>query len=134
MVAFAFAACSKGPVSTLHVDGHPVMVEVVADEAGRSRGLMFRDSLPHDGGMWFAYPDEKVRNFWMKDTRIPLSIAFVDGHGKIVSIADMKPFDTTPTSSLVPAKYALEMNQGWFAENGVERGDAVTDLPVVEAR
>jgi uncharacterized membrane protein (UPF0127 family) len=69
----------------------------------------------------------------MKDTRIPLSIAFANRSGEIVRIADMKPFDESSTSSLAPATYALEMNQGWFEAHGVERGDRIQGIPAVEA-
>jgi uncharacterized membrane protein (UPF0127 family) len=90
---------------------------------------MHRDRLGANTGMLFVYPDSAVRNFWMKDTRIPLSIAFIARSGEIVRIDDMDPFDTNRVSSLAPVPYALEMNKGWFAENGVEAGDVVKGLP-----
>jgi uncharacterized membrane protein (UPF0127 family) len=134
-IALALAGCgSKLPVRTLDVDDHAVSAEIAADEETRMRGLMYRDAMGEDDGMLFVYPDERVRSFWMKDTRIPLSIAFADKHGTIVWIADMKPFDTRSTSSMVPATYALEMNQGWFARNGVERGDSIGNLPTDGAK
>ena len=77
----------------------------------------------------FVYPETKVRGFWMKDTRIPLSIAFADADGVIVRIADMKPFDETRTSSLYPAKYALEMEKGWFAKKGIAKGATIEGIP-----
>ena len=95
----------------------------------RARGLMHRDAMDPDHGMLFVYPDEAPRGFWMKDTRLPLSIAFADHTGKIVKISDMQPFSLERVPSLYPAMYALEMNQGWFAEHGVEKGDLITDLP-----
>ncbi len=133
-VVLWLAACGgKLPVQTLDVDGHAVRAEVASTEETRMRGLMYRDAMGADDGMLFVYEDEKVRSFWMKDTRIPLSIAFADKHGTIVWIADMKPLDTRGTSSMVPATYALEMNQGWFERNGVERGDVIGNLPTVTA-
>jgi uncharacterized protein len=90
---------------------------------------MHRDHLAADSGMLFVYPDSAVRNFWMKDTRIPLSIAFIARSGEIVRIDDMTPFDTDRVSSLSPVPYALEMNRGWFAEHGVEAHDQVKGLP-----
>lgn len=127
------SACThRLPTHTIDVDGHAVKVEVASDTEQRSRGLMNRDSLGADEGMLFVYTDAHLRSFWMKDTRIPLSIAFADADGKIVRIADMRPLTTRHTSSIYPAQYALEMNQGWFAENGVEKGAMITNLPPVE--
>jgi uncharacterized protein len=124
------AACTgRLPVATLDVGGHPLRAEIVANEADRARGLMFRDSLGADAGMLFIYPDQQIRRFWMKDTRIPLSIAFADRAGTIVWIADMEPFDLDSTSSMLPAKFALEVNQGWFAEHAVEKGDRIEGIP-----
>ena len=120
---------SKLPTATLTIEGHPVHAEVAATDAHRQRGLMFRDRLAPDAGMLFIYPDTKVRGFWMKDTRIPLSIAFADSEGVIVRIADMKPFDESRTSSLYPAMYALEMEKGWFAQKGIEKGAVIEGLP-----
>ena len=97
----------------------------------RTRGLMYRDSLGADRGMPFVYPDEQMRGFWMKNTRIPLDIAFADSAGRIVWIDQMAPLDTDSTSSRYPAKYALEMNQGWFAAHGVAVGATLADLPEI---
>lgn len=132
---FVLTACggAKHPVVTLEVDGTPVQAEHVYTQADRAEGLMRRKSLPTDGGMLFSYPDEKVRGFWMKDTWIPLSIAFVDADGVIVRIADMEPHDTSRTSSLYPARYALEMNKGWFEAHDVVKGDRIDGIPEVEA-
>ena len=120
------------PVRTITVGEHAVKVEVAANAQHRARGLMDRDSLGADRGMLFIYPDEAPRSFWMKNTRIPLSIAYADRSGKIVKIADMQPHDTTSTPSLYPAKYALEMNQGWFEAHGIAKGAMLGDLPADE--
>lgn len=133
MVLALLACGSKLPTATLDVGGHAATVEVAASYAARQQGLMHREALPPDGGMLFVYADEAVRGFWMKDTRIPLSIAFANRRGEIVRIADMQPFDTSRTSSLAPATYALEMNQGWFEAHGVKRGDRITGIPDVRA-
>ena len=98
-------------------------VEVADDENTIARGLMGRDTLPHDSGMYFVYKDSSVRTFWMKNTRIPLSIAFIGADGVIASIKDMEPFDETQVRSEVEVKDALEMDQGWFAANDVRAGD-----------
>lgn len=131
----SMVACGgpKLPVHTLDVGGHPVKAELAYTDATREHGLMERDGLAPDAGMLFIYKDEQVRGFWMKNTRIPLSIAFADRKGEIVRITDMEPHDTTRVSSLVPAKYALEMEQGWFEAHGVKKGDTFGDLPTVVA-
>lgn len=123
-------ACSTSrlPTATLTIAGHPLTVEVAASDADRARGLMHRDSLPEGRGMVFVYADDVPRSFWMKDTRIPLSIAFVDRDGSIVRIADMQPLSTKSTPSLYPARYAIEVNKGWFAARGIEAGAAVVGL------
>ncbi len=97
--------------------------ELAATEADRSRGLMFRKSLPASSGMLFVFKYEQMQNFWMKNTYIPLSIAYIDSHGVIREIYDMKPIDVSITyPSVFPAQYALEVNRGWFAENNITRG------------
>lgn len=125
-------ACGGGsglPTATIQAGEKPITVELAITGPTRMEGLMHRDSMPKDHGMLFIYPDYERRSFWMKDTRIPLSIAFADKDGKIVRIADMEPFDTGHTKSLYPAKYALEVNKGWFDENGVEKGDTLSKIP-----
>lgn len=131
------APASSGalPTHPIMIDGKLMIVEVASTQGQRARGLMFRPSLAADAGMLFVYPDSAIRRFWMKDTRVPLSIAFIDDHGEIKRIADMQPLSTDRTSSLYPVRYALEVNQGWFAEHEVEVGDTVTGLaeaPVTE--
>ncbi len=106
----------------------PVMVEIADTNAERQRGLMERDELAEDAGMLFVFDREEPRSFWMRNTRIPLSIAYIDAEGRIVDIKDMEPFDETPVPSAEPAQYALEVNQGFFAEQGIEVGD-VAELP-----
>lgn len=106
-------------------------VEVAADEVSRQRGLMERNALPPEGGMLFLYRDERPREFWMKNTRIPLSIAYATGTGRIVRILDMSPGVGTPDPELPrypsgePAKMALEMESGWFSRRGIRVGDRI---------
>jgi uncharacterized membrane protein (UPF0127 family) len=90
---------------------------------------MNRPTLAPDAGMLFVYPDERPRSFWMKDTSLPLSIAYLDAQGRIVRIADLTPFDTSPVPSGRPAMYALEVNKGWFTRHGVDVGTAVKGVP-----
>lgn len=117
------------PTIPLQVGGHAVTAEVADNNALRSRGLMRRPGLLLDHGMLFVYPDERPRSFWMRDTPLPLSIAYIGEQGQIVHIADMKPFDETPVPSLAPAMYALEMEQGWFSAHYVEIGARINGLP-----
>ncbi len=102
-----------------------VRVEIADDDAERQRGLMERTELAESAGMLFIFGRERPLSFWMKDTLIPLSIAYVDEDGYIVDIQDMQPLDTTGHLSAEPAKYALEVNQGFFEERGIEVGDRV---------
>jgi uncharacterized membrane protein (UPF0127 family) len=116
------------------VVGHErVTVEVAATPSARRRGLMHRESLSDDRGMLFVFPEEKRLTFWMRDTHIPLSIAFARSDGTIVHIADMEPRSEQPVSSRLPARYALEMNRGWFLRHGVLEGDAIRRIPRSEA-
>ncbi len=108
-----------------------VQVEVADDMDEMQKGLMGRTTLAEDAGMLFVYPEERELSFWMKDTLIPLSIAFMDAEGRIVDIRDMKALDDKPPhyTSAEPARYALEVNEGFFDERGVEVGDRAR-LPV----
>jgi uncharacterized protein len=107
-----------------------VRVEVADNIFEQARGLMDRTMLGENRGMLFVYPEERELSFWMKNTLIPLSIAFIDSESRIIDIQDMKPLDDEPPSyvSAEPAKYALEVNQGFFEERGVKIGDRV-ELP-----
>jgi uncharacterized protein len=109
----------------------PVGVEVADTDAERQTGLMGWTVLPEDAGMLFVFEGEQTLSFWMKDTLIPLSIAYIDAEGRIVDIQDMQPLDDVPPHyvSAEPARYALEVNQGFFEERGVTIGDFV-ELPV----
>lgn len=104
-------------------------VEVADRDQTRQRGLMFRDSLPEDRGMLFIYPEARHLSFWMKNTRIPLDIAFLADDGTILQISAMQPYDENTTTSTAPVHYALEVNQGWFDRHSVVRGDRVQGLP-----
>ena len=107
-----------------------VRVEVADDIFEQARGLMDRTTLGVNRGMLFVYPEERELSFWMKNTLIPLSIAFIDSERRIIDIQDMEPLDDEPPGyvSAEPAQYALEVNQGFFGERGVKVGDRV-ELP-----
>lgn len=115
-------------VAELKVGDRTLMVEVAATREAMSRGLMFRDHMPEDHGMLFVWHSERRVAMWMKNTRIPLSVAFIDDDFRILNIADMEPHSLQPHSSRGPARFALEVNQGWFARNGVEVGLRIADL------
>lgn len=129
MIAVLWLAACGASTIPLEIDGHALRVEVADDEAERALGLMHRTTLPDGTGMLFVYPDVAVRGFWMKNTLVPLSIAFVAADGTIVRIADMVPHSLERVSSVHPAQFAVEVPQGWFAKNGVEKGDKITGLP-----
>jgi uncharacterized membrane protein (UPF0127 family) len=108
------------------VNGIPLIVEIAERPAERSLGLMYRKSLPENMGMLFIYRRPATMNFWMKNTYIPLSIAYIDTKGYIIAIFKMEPLNEKKTyRSPAPAVWALEVNQGWFEKNGVNVGHRV---------
>lgn len=118
-------ACDPDPVEVVCVGPHAVTVEIAATESERSRGLAGRDSLPEDRGMLFVFEEPGDHLFWMADTTIPLSIAFLDPEGIILNVEEMEPLSLDTHGPDAPALYALEVNRGWFAERGVVVGDTV---------
>lgn len=114
------------PTTAISINGHRLIVEVAATPQSRTCGLSKRPTLNENQGMLFAYPRSDLRTFWMKDTWIPLSIAFLDESGKILNIEIMSPGQTEKRyHSSGPAGYALEVNQGWFRLHGIKAGDTV---------
>lgn len=103
-----------------------IHVELACSVEEQSKGLMFRSELPQNQGMLFVFPRERTLSFWMKNTLIPLDIAYIDAQGKIIDIQQMQPQTTTAHPSKAPAKYALEMNQNWFKDNKIELGTVLT--------
>ena len=103
-------------------------VEVAFTQKERTIGLMFRDKLDSDHGMFFIYPMEQNLSFWMKNTKIPLSIAFINSSGTITQIESMAPYSLTSHTSKAKVRFALEMEEGWFRKNGIKVGNKV-DLP-----
>jgi len=121
-------ACPAEPTIAIDVDGHPVKAEVAATDDSRTRGLMFRTELARDAGMLFVYPESGYYAMWMKNTRIPLSVAFIDDQGRILNIEEMAPETLDPHASRGMAKYSLEMAGGWFARHGIQAGATVSGL------
>ena len=103
--------------------------QVAASPEQRQIGLMYRFNLPADRGMLFVFPRPEPLSFWMRNTYIPLSIAFIDAEGRILNVEDMAPRDETGVPSRGAALYALEMRKGWFADRGVVAGARVIGLP-----
>jgi uncharacterized protein len=127
-VSAAESATAQRPnVTITNSEGERVEVEVeIADtRTEQARGLMERTELAEDAGMLFVLESEQSPGFYMENTLIPLSIAFMDSEGRIVDIQDMQPLDETSHPSAAPAQYALEVNQGFFAERGIEVGNEV---------
>ena len=120
---------AKLRTATIKVGTHALRVEVVASDAERQKGLMFRQKLGRNDGMLFVFDEPAYHSMWMKNTLIPLSVAFVDARGEILNILDMEPHSLETRMAAGPAIYAIETNKGWFAERGLKAGDRVSGLP-----
>jgi len=132
ILCFSFVACrhEKLPVKKIEIErgGQVIAVvkaEIAVSQEERSKGLMYRKSLKDGNGMLFIFEKDEVMSFWMKNTYIPLSIAFIAGNGKIIDIKDMYPLDTNSVFSSRSVRYALEAPQGWFLRAGVKEGDSI---------
>ena len=116
-------------VVQLRIGNSSLFAEVADNPQTSANGLMFRDSLPDDHGMLFVFEKPKTASFWMKNTKIPLSIAYIDSAGRILQIESMKPLDETPVASTSSeVAFALEVNEGWFARNGVSAGAKISGI------
>jgi len=110
---------------SLQINNNKITAEVANTEPQRAKGLMYRKALPADHGMLFVFADDQPRCFWMKNTLIPLSIAFTDRHGTIVALDEMQPHSEEPHCSGADARYALEMSQDWFRSHRIRVGDNI---------
>jgi len=125
----AAAQINKGlPLVELTIGKAKLKAEVAADNNTRTVGLMNRFSLQPDHGMLFVFAQSQPLAFWMKNTYVPLSIAYIDAQGVILNILDMKPHDESTHPSAGAAIYALEMKQGWFKDRGIVAGNRVEGL------
>ena len=140
LVAGIFIACAslaaqtvaqpKLPVMELRVGGKQIHAEIADDEAEREVGLMFRKSLAGEEGMLFVMPQTGPVAFWMKNTSLPLTIAYLDTAGTIMELHDLEPHNEKVVPSQFPnITYALEMPRGWFTKNNIWPGEAVQGLP-----
>jgi uncharacterized membrane protein (UPF0127 family) len=116
------------PVIRLTAGSGALDVEVASNKSQRSLGLMNRVSMPESHGMLFVYPAPAYFCMWMKNTKIPLSVAFIDAQGQVINIEDMAPQTETNHCTQRNATYALEANRGWFAKHGVSAGSQIIGL------
>lgn len=118
----ATAAAAEMPRMELTAGFHRIEAEVAATQPERMQGLMHRRVMPRNQGMLFVFPQAARHCMWMRNTYLPLSVAFLDETGRILNIADMQPQTEDSHCAVAPARFALEMNRGWFAERGLKAG------------
>ena len=122
------AAAGEQDIIRLDAGGHPITVELAITPAARERGLMHRNALPDDHGMLFVFAQPERICMWMKNTPIPLAVAFLDDRGVIINIAEMRPHSLDLHCAERPARYALEMTRGWFVRRGLSPGMRITGM------
>jgi hypothetical protein len=124
--AFAQQPQPQLPVVQLNAGMHLIHAEVAADYGSRMTGMMFRATMPPNAGMLFVFDTDERQCMWMKNTLIPLSVAFIDEHGAIINVEEKSHCATRPS------RYALEMNRGWFAARGIKPGTRLGGIPGVK--
>ena len=117
------------PRARLAAGMYQIDAQVAASYEQRMTGLMFRKEMPQHEGMLFVFEQPSVQCFWMKNTILPLTAAFIADDGTIVNLADMKPQTTDSHCSAKPVRFVLEMNQGWFAKKGIKAGMKLSGVP-----
>lgn len=122
------AARAQLPVVELSAGMYRIRAELAADDPSRMRGLMFRDSLGPNQGMLFVFDETTTHCMWMKNTLIPLSVAFLDESARVINVADMTPQSEEAHCATQPARYALEMTRGWFAQRGLGSGAQIRGI------
>jgi uncharacterized membrane protein (UPF0127 family) len=127
-IASTWAQQPPLPTTKLNAGIHVIQAEIANTTATRSQGLMLRKSMAQGAGMLFLFEESAGHCMWMKNTLIPLSVAFIDERGQIANIADMQPLDETSHCASRPVRYALEMNQGWFKKRGIVAGTLIQGL------
>lgn len=127
-VPLPLVAQESMPIIELTAGFHRIEAEVAAQDSHRQVGLMNRPSMPVQRGMLFVFPQANTHCMWMRNTLIPLSVAFMDKEGRIINIADMQPHSEENHCARQPARYALEMNRGWFAQRGIGAGTKLRGL------
>jgi uncharacterized membrane protein (UPF0127 family) len=121
-------AQSSLPVIPLTTGIYAIQAEVASTEPAREKGLMFRKEMPANAGMLFVFDQKAGHCFWMKNTDLALSIAFIADDGTIVNIEDMKPQTEDNHCPKAAVRYALEMNKGWFSQKGIKTGAKISGL------
>lgn len=121
-------AVNAAELKEIQINQKTIQVEIADTDQERETGLMYRKKLPAENGMLFKFDNEMPVCMWMKNTYIPLSVAFIDSDGTIINIEQMQPLTENIHCSKRAAKYALEMNQGWFRKNKIKKGDKVAKL------
>ena len=114
------------PRTTIQAGMRRIDAQVAAQPRELAIGLMFRKSMPAHEGMIFVFPESSRQCFWMRNTLMPLSVAFLSEDGHIINVAEMQALSDTPHCSSKPAKYVLEMNKGWFKKAGLKAGDPLS--------
>ncbi len=132
-IVFAGTALAQDlPVVQLNAGMYLIRAEVAADFGSRAQGLMYRKQMPSNAGMLFIFEEPGEQCMWMKNTLIPLSVAFLDGEGRVINIEEMAAQTLDSHCARRPARYALEMNSGWFSARGVKPGTRVGGIPGVK--
>jgi hypothetical protein len=132
ILCLTLACCqSRTATATLSINGRALIIEIARSREERTRGLMYRERLDWNAGMLFVFRKDQILSFWMKDTPIPLSVAFLDKDGKVTDIFHMEPYSLFPVRSQSMCRYALEVNHGFFEEAGLQVGDRIdlSDIP-----
>ena len=129
---FGLTAEQSLSIIELSAGPHRIEAEVADSEQKRRFGLMYRRSLPSNRGMLFVFSNTESFCMWMENTYMPLSVAFLDDKGQIINIEDMRPQTKETHCAAAPARYALEVNQGWFAARGIVSGMVVHGLDAVQ--
>ena len=119
---FSLSASAEMPRMELSVGFHRIEAEVAANQENRALGLMHRKSMGSNQGMLFVFPVAARHCMWMRNTLIPLAVAFLDDEGRIINVEEMKPQTENNHCAAAPARFALEMNKGWFAAKGIQNG------------
>jgi len=117
------------PIIELKAGMYRVEAELADTPAARQTGLMYRTFMPTNSGMLFVFPEKAIHCFWMRNTKLPLTIAFIDDDGKIVNLSDMEPETQNNHCPRGPVRFALEMNQKWFTQRALGPGTVITGLP-----
>jgi uncharacterized membrane protein (UPF0127 family) len=127
----AIAQNQRFDTTQLSAGMHLIQAEIAATDPQRQQGLMFREKMASNTGMVFVFDAPATQCMWMKNTLLPLSVAFIDAEGKIVNIEDMqaRTLESHCSTKAVPVRYALEMNLGWFKQKNIKPGSMIGNLP-----